>query len=187
MKLGAGRNLGLGIATLAVSLGFAAEAGAAKLPKFSVTSVSNPPSDVYVRATPSRSPATSATTAARAARRPFAPPFAPTTWPSNGPIVLGMTETDKVKKGASGEYEIDATVPQYTEAGTYYLVVCATPAKGSGCLVADEQVTVDEPEPVFEPGARSAGDELYPQTGNGGYDAEHYDIELNYDPVDEPL
>jgi aminopeptidase N len=32
-------------------------------------------------------------------------------------------------------------------------------------------------------GARSLGDPLLPQLGNGGYDATHYTIELDYDPV----
>lgn len=32
-------------------------------------------------------------------------------------------------------------------------------------------------------GARSLGDPILPQLGNGGYDVEHYTIELDYDPV----
>ena len=36
---------------------------------------------------------------------------------------------------------------------------------------------------MFTPGARTLGDELFPQIGNGGYDARHYEIELDYDPV----
>jgi len=36
--------------------------------------------------------------------------------------------------------------------------------------------------PVFTPGARTAGDPILPQLGNGGYDARHYVIALNYDP-----
>jgi hypothetical protein len=32
-------------------------------------------------------------------------------------------------------------------------------------------------------GARSLGDPLFPQLGNGGYDVEHYTIEIDYDPV----
>ena len=36
-------------------------------------------------------------------------------------------------------------------------------------------------------GARSLGDPLLPQLGNGGYDAWHYTIELDYDPVSQPL
>jgi aminopeptidase N len=36
---------------------------------------------------------------------------------------------------------------------------------------------------AFEPGAKSLGDPIYPQVGNGGYDALHYTIELAYDPA----
>ena len=32
-------------------------------------------------------------------------------------------------------------------------------------------------------GSRSLGDPLLPQLGNGGYDARHYRIELDYDPA----
>ena len=39
----------------------------------------------------------------------------------------------------------------------------------------------------FTRGARSLGDPLFPQIGNGGYDAAHYTIELDYDPVDNRL
>ena len=35
----------------------------------------------------------------------------------------------------------------------------------------------------FSPGARTLGDPYYPNTGNGGYDAQHYDLTINYDPV----
>ena len=35
----------------------------------------------------------------------------------------------------------------------------------------------------FRPGARSLGDPILPQLGNGGYDARAYDIDLDYDPV----
>ncbi|MDX6665991.1 MAG: hypothetical protein QOG68_2197, partial [Solirubrobacteraceae bacterium] len=31
-------------------------------------------------------------------------------------------------------------------------------------------------------GARSAGDEIFPTIGNGGYDAQHYDLNLAYVP-----
>jgi aminopeptidase N len=33
------------------------------------------------------------------------------------------------------------------------------------------------------PGSRSLGDPLLPLLGNGGYDVQHYDLNLNYDPV----
>jgi aminopeptidase N len=35
----------------------------------------------------------------------------------------------------------------------------------------------------FEPGAKTLGDPLYPQVGNGGYDVVHYAIELDYEPA----
>ena len=36
-------------------------------------------------------------------------------------------------------------------------------------------------------GARSIGDPLFPQIGNGGYDALHYDLRLSYDPATDIL
>ena len=35
----------------------------------------------------------------------------------------------------------------------------------------------------FSPGSRSLGDRLLPELGNGGYDAQHYDVTLKYDPA----
>lgn len=35
----------------------------------------------------------------------------------------------------------------------------------------------------FSPGARSAGDPYLPAIGNGGYDVQHYDLTINYNPV----
>ena len=35
----------------------------------------------------------------------------------------------------------------------------------------------------FTPGARTLNDRLLPTIGNGGYDAQHYDLTINYDPV----
>ncbi|WP_208297475.1 M1 family metallopeptidase [Actinophytocola oryzae] len=37
------------------------------------------------------------------------------------------------------------------------------------------------------PGAPGVGDSYYPLDGNGGYDATHYDIRLNYDPATDHL
>lgn len=36
---------------------------------------------------------------------------------------------------------------------------------------------------AFTPGSRSLGDPLLPLLGNGGYDVQHYDLDINYDPV----
>ena len=183
MKVGAGRTVGLGIATLAVSLGFAAAADAAKLPKFKVLDATNPPATVQggdaftVDGTVKNAGKKAGKATVRVSLRSD-------NVEEQGPIVLGQTVTAKIKKGETGPFSVDATVPEDTEPGAYFMVTCATPAKGSGCYVSPNQVTVEEPPPpVFTPGSRSAGDDLYPQTGNGGYDAQNYDIELIYDPV----
>ena len=36
---------------------------------------------------------------------------------------------------------------------------------------------------AYTPGARSLGDTLFPALGNGGYDVQHYDLTLGYDPA----
>jgi len=38
-----------------------------------------------------------------------------------------------------------------------------------------------------KPGALSLGDPYFPQIGNGGYDAHHYDLHLDYDPATNTL
>src|ERR1700742_887559 len=35
----------------------------------------------------------------------------------------------------------------------------------------------------YSPGSRSVGDRLLPALGNGGYDVQHYDLAIDYDPV----
>jgi hypothetical protein len=35
----------------------------------------------------------------------------------------------------------------------------------------------------YSPGARSLGDRLLPALGNGGYDVQHYDLAIDYDPL----
>ncbi|NUR83298.1 MAG: M1 family peptidase, partial [Nonomuraea sp.] len=37
------------------------------------------------------------------------------------------------------------------------------------------------------PGAAGAGDPYFPDQGNGGYDATHYDLALDYDPATNAL
>jgi hypothetical protein len=36
---------------------------------------------------------------------------------------------------------------------------------------------------AFTPGSRSLGDPLFPALGNGGYDVQHYGLNIDYDPV----
>ena len=183
MNVGARRTLGMGVATLAATFGFVSAADAAKAPKFKVTQVSNPPAS----AEPGDSFEVSGIVrndGRKGGKATVAASLRTDNVAESGPISLGEVKTEKIKRDASGAFVIsDATIPEDTADGTYYLVVCATPPKGSGCRVAATQVTVTSPPPVFEPGSRGTDDDLYPQTGNGGYDAEHYDIDLIYDPV----
>jgi aminopeptidase N len=58
------------------------------------------------------------------------------------------------------------------------LVVLAAAAVPGSALAQSREGTG---RPVA--GARSLGDPLLPQLGNGGYDVQHYTIELDYDPV----
>src|SRR4051812_34406841 len=37
------------------------------------------------------------------------------------------------------------------------------------------------------PGASGVGDPYFPLEGNGGYDAQHYDLQLAYDPTSDRL
>ena len=37
--------------------------------------------------------------------------------------------------------------------------------------------------PLFSPGGRSVGDPYLPAVGNGGYDVQHYDLTIHYNPV----
>ncbi|WP_067455179.1 M1 family metallopeptidase [Actinomadura macra] len=39
----------------------------------------------------------------------------------------------------------------------------------------------------FTPGAPGAGDPYFPEEGNGGYDVDHYDLALDYDPASNGL
>ncbi len=40
---------------------------------------------------------------------------------------------------------------------------------------------------VFRPGAAGAGDPYFPLMGNGGYDVQHYDLALSFDPTDRSI
>jgi hypothetical protein len=121
------------------------------------------------------------------------------------PVAQVASTKVKVKAKRSKRFSAVATIPagagapssaydQYVQAGTYRLVACVKKRGNKGpqrCKASDGTVTIaavpGPPEPPkppnFQPGARSAGDSLFPQIGNGGYDARHYDIELDYDPV----
>jgi peptidase M1-like protein/immune inhibitor InhA-like protein len=58
-------------------------------------------------------------------------------------------------------------------------------ALGAGFALAP--TTAQAEPPGFEPGAAGVGDAYYPQDGNGGYDVQHYGLDLGYDPPTDRL
>ena len=59
---------------------------------------------------------------------------------------------------------------------------------GMSAPVATTPATTDPVTPVdFEPGAAGIGDSYFPLDGNGGYDVQHYDLDLAYAPDTDVL
>jgi aminopeptidase N len=57
----------------------------------------------------------------------------------------------------------------------------------TACLAAISPAAVADQRPQFTPGATGIGDPYFPLEGNGGYDAQHYDLALSYDPTTKRL
>ena len=99
---------------------------------------------------------------------------------------LGKTRLAR-PAGSERPFTINGVLPADIAPAAYQLTVCVRRVNGRGgkrCAVAP--LMVEGPgstPPVFTPGARSAGDPLLPQIGNGGYDARHYALALDYDPA----
>ena len=53
---------------------------------------------------------------------------------------------------------------------------------GAGALALPAGATAAPGEPRFTAGAAGAGDAYFPFAGNGGYDVEHYDLDITYTP-----
>ncbi len=69
-------------------------------------------------------------------------------------------------------------------------LLAAGVALGVTCLLlpaAPAAAAPDPGQPYFEPGAASIGDPYFPDAGNTGYDAKHYQLDLLYDPPTEQL
>ncbi|HST86043.1 MAG TPA: M1 family aminopeptidase [Kineosporiaceae bacterium] len=60
-------------------------------------------------------------------------------------------------------------------------------AVGSAFALALSPVTAQAFAPDFTPGAAGVGDPYFPLDGNGGYDVQHYDLEVGYDPPTDML
>ena len=55
-------------------------------------------------------------------------------------------------------------------------------AVAAAALVLTGGATSAQGAPTYTPGAPGAGDAYFPFAGNGGYDVEHYDLDLTYTP-----
>jgi aminopeptidase N len=93
--------------------------------------------------------------------------------------------SDRVRVPARSTRDFDAlaTVPSSTPAGFYALLACVPKRGTEGREHCRFGGLVKVKSKQYAPGARTLGDPLFPQTGNGGYDALSYDLEIDYDPV----
>ncbi len=65
--------------------------------------------------------------------------------------------------------------------GTYAAVACLLLATGVASAAGPAKPI------TFNPGAAGAGDPYFPLDGNGGYDTEHYLLDLRYDPATDVI
>lgn len=193
------------VLALLVALAGAAVATAKPKPKMTVTKLSNPPATAKAGDTF----AVKGTVANKGKKKGKVRVKVTLRKSKNGPVAAKLFQTKKLKikakkkKNFSGQAAMPAgagapnsSYNEYLEAGSYVVVACVKKrgnsgpekCKASSAVTVEAQTTPPPPPPPpptpnFTPGARSAGDSLFPQIGNGGYDAEHYDIDLNYDPT----
>ena len=81
-------------------------------------------------------------------------------------------------------FSTQADIPASTPTGFYLLRACVLRRGNEGRSVCKAAGILKVKTPkVYTPGARTLDDPLFPQTGNGGYDASDYGIEIDYDPV----
>ena len=85
---------------------------------------------------------------------------------------------DPCQSGASLEAMAIGGVRVFKKCGLQLFVLAALAACAAVPAPADAAGSKG-----FKPGARTLGDPILPQLGNGGYEARHYDIELDFDPA----
>jgi aminopeptidase N len=66
------------------------------------------------------------------------------------------------------------------------MISCALIA-GIGAMTIPAADAAQAPAALFTPGAPGAGDPYFPDMGNGGYHASHYDIRLAFDPATKAI
>jgi hypothetical protein len=107
--------------------------------------------------------------------------------------------TKRVKAHSSKSFDVDVPVGADLATGTHQLDACLrrNAAAGSECAGASQlKVAAKDKAPEAEPapppavctsGARTLGDRNFPEQGNGGYDAQNYDIFFNYNTATNSL
>jgi aminopeptidase N len=110
-------------------------------------------------------------------------------------VSVGSAELKKIKGGKEKKFSATAKIPASltSPAGDPLSLVACVLKQGttgrSRCKTADGKIAVTAPVTppppgkTYTPGSRSLGDPYFPQIGNGGYDAQHYRIALDYDPA----
>ena len=92
-----------------------------------------------------------------------------------------------IRPGRSRRIRLRVQIPAATPAGAYALQACVRRRGLRGrrvCRGARRPFRVTSPNSLNPtPGSRTAGDVLFPEVGNGGYEATRYAIDLRYDPA----
>lgn len=120
------------------------------------------------------------------------------------PKKIGSRTLVKIGPKAKRPFRVRVSVPSSLATGVYDVVACTRHGLGKGameCATAQRKLSVGDaeiPEPVSEnqfeaaaaavscEGTRSLGDRDFPEVGNGGFDINHYDVNLNYTPGNLP-
>ncbi len=107
---------------------------------------------------------------------------------------IGSAPLSKIKGGKEKAFSLTAQVPATLSSPAddpFTLQACVLKSGTKGrkrCKSADGKVAVTAPvtppPPArpSRPGTRTLNDPYFPQIGNGGYDAQHYRIAIDYDP-----
>ena len=110
----------------------------------------------------------------------------------SAPVAVLASKRVKVRARKEKRFSATVAVP-VVPVGEYLLVACVQRGGNKGpkkCRASTSRVAIEaapapQPQPAsqptFTPGSRTLGDPLLPQIGNGGYDALHYAIDLDYD------
>jgi aminopeptidase N len=116
-------------------------------------------------------------------------------------FVVGAANLRRIRAHRSRRFTIAATGPAVragSPARRYVVTACVRARRGGRSVCRHTRHTVlvvpqspgggpggtpGSGTPGFSVGSRSAGDRLFPEIGNGGYDARHYDLDLRYNPT----